>query len=185
MRHAVRRGFTLVELLIVISVIAILTLSVFFAPSQSPRRSVDDAARNLQMDLSSSLSLSLLRGEDVAVTFDPGGGSEARGRWVIQRIAGGDPFPVPTDSAWTSLEAGVTFMVGNATVAPTGAALGDALPRATFLCDASGTCDLGGDAQNVFYLGHVDDPDVLSALVVTASARVSRYTWNATTGAWE
>lgn len=184
-RRNARRGFSLLELLAVVVVAAIILLASFYSPQVSTTGAVRNAATAFRMSVQSHRAQALIGGEDFVLTLDPGGGTEGRGRWAVQRVASGEAPATLHDSSWTSLQNGTLFSVGSATIDPNGNPIGTAVPRIAVACDGGITCDLGGNASAAFYLSHIDDPATVWAVVITADGNVTQLVWRSALGAWE
>jgi len=187
MRPLLRRGFSLIEILIVVAVMGLMMTIIVPRMRTSPGQHVSMAARSMVRDLESARARALTTRRATRVCFNPSVAGDYAGFLDDDNdgaIAESDAevtalhaFPART------LENGVIYGRGNATAIP-----GDTLNVAITLSDDDVDFDSRGipapfGEGGVVYLTHPDEPNFATAIQIQAAGSFRLWYWRG--GGWQ
>ena len=182
----VERGFTLVELLMVVVIMA--AMFAFTAPMLriSPQRRVQSAARQMASDLELTRTRAMATKAVARLAFDQGAGTYIG---YLDHDADGTITQIAAETqalggfGQRALNANVVFGRGNA-----GAAPGDTMPGAITFPGSRIEFDSRGVTQpfgtrGTIYLTHANDADAVTAVSISGSASFKVWIWRGSS--WE
>jgi prepilin-type N-terminal cleavage/methylation domain-containing protein len=182
-----RRGFTLIEMLVVVTVMGLMMAIIIPRMRTSPGQYVSIAARQVVRDLESTRARALTARRATRVCFNPSVTGDYAGfldddnngtiAETAAEVTALESFPART------LGDGVIFGKGNATGIP-----GDTLSLAVTLSDDDVDFDSRGipapfGAGGVVYLTHPDDPNFVAAIQIQAAGSFRLWYWRG--GGWQ
>lgn len=201
--HGARRGFSVVEVLIVITMIGILTgISAPYVIKDSPSVKAGSAAETLAQAMRLARFRAVAMNREVYFQFQPNGAANFYTAYANL----GDPASTPTGTSaevtatriefsdmagslrGTKLATDVAFAVGNATAAPYGGSVTSALdlPVNPFVFDPRGAIQWPANAASsmgAVYIRHSKDPASVRAVTVSSAGLIK--VWRLKGGTWQ
>jgi prepilin-type N-terminal cleavage/methylation domain-containing protein len=177
-----RRGYTLVELLLALVLVALAGSWFLNAPRPVPAYLAGDVARRVRAMLATALAEAERDGRDVEVRADASVAGDRRGRFRALAVPAGSAGADDPGAEWIDLVQGVMWSAGGAARDPAGAATDGAVPG-TVRCTPA-ACETGGRDYVVYYIGHARAPRVAFAVVLTRGRDVWLYRWDDATHTW-
>jgi prepilin-type N-terminal cleavage/methylation domain-containing protein len=179
------KGFTLLELVVVIALIITMVTVFLGGPPPNPHRHVDATIRAIQTAAQTAIYDADARGGEIIFTANTDIDGEIRGVFrAISGNAGTTTTSIFEAQQIVDLRNGVTWGAGEAENGPRGEDVSDGQIPGTIRCHAINGCNLGGEAALVYYITHVREPKAVAAMTITTDGIVEVFKYIPATDTW-
>lgn len=177
-----RSAFTLLEVLLVVTLISLLSTVIFVWASTSMPTRIEDQARRFAQELRAARATAIAQADMVLVEVEPGGeeGGPARYRTQVDSSTQGSEA-----KQWVELLGGVQFAPGAVSKGPLGDTATTLDTAVAFQCDATGSCAFDGATAMTFFFSHPEQPHIVHAVSIGEHGSVRSYRWVASKEEWQ